>query len=190
MKSDSKVSRRQFFCSTCKVMIALNAARLMTREALAVPAPEGCNDAYCGIYCGACPALMNSLKAKKQSDIACLGCKSTKKAPGYANKCPVRKCAISKSLASCGLCKEFPCKKFDKFFEGAPKYGLREKYLYDIHDKGLAKWLEDEKVRWTCEKCKTPFAYGMTSCPKCGEAIYSDAEEYEDYKKNKKQKPG
>lgn len=181
----NNISRRKFLDATGKAVFCACAARcLLSEDATALPAAED-PDAYCGIYCGACPALLDSKKAKRQADVKCLGCKSTQKPPAYRNKCAVRKCASEKKLASCGLCKEFPCPKFEGFFNDKPKYGLREKYLKEIRAKGHAKWLAEAKTRWTCPKCKTPFGYGMTTCPKCGEKIQTDVEEFEAYKQSK-----
>lgn len=146
--------------------------------------PAGaCVDAVCGIYCGACGGLMASMTAKRQSEIKCLGCRSTRKAPAYAPTCAVRKCARAKKLESCGLCKSYPCTKIKAMFNDTPKYGLREKYLNAIRDKGRQAWLDEMKTRWTCKSCQTPFGYGMTTCKKCGEKVYSDAEELSDFKK-------
>jgi len=146
---------------------------------------EPCVDAICGIYCGACPAALASRTAKTPAEAKCLGCRSTKKIPGYAPQCEVRKCAKAKHLQSCGLCKSYPCKKIAAFFNETPKYGLREKYLNTVRDQGLAAWLAEMKTRWTCKKCGAAFGYGMTTCKACGEKIYSDAEEFAEFKKSK-----
>lgn len=127
---------------------------------------------------------MASMAAKKASEVKCLGCRS-RKAPGYAPKCEVRKCALSKNLKSCGLCKAYPCSKIKSMFNDKPKYGLMEKYLNTVRDKGLQAWLDEMKERWVCKKCQTPFGYGMKTCDKCGEKVYSDAEEFEEFKKNR-----
>ena len=62
--------------------------------------------AYCGLYCGACPA---HLKEK------CPGCHGNDK----ASWCQVRTCCAGKGISSCADCEEFPnpkdCKKFHNF---------------------------------------------------------------------------
>jgi len=180
------ISRRTFLDTTGKAVFCACVARcLLSDDATALPAAEGTPDAYCGLYCAACPQFLESKKAKRQADVKCLGCKSTQKPPAHRTKCVVRKCATTKNVVSCALCKEFPCPKFDGFFNDKPKYGLREKYLNDIRTNGHAKWLQNMKTRWTCAKCSTPFGYGATTCPKCGEKVYSDAEEFEAYKQSK-----
>jgi len=181
MKRDG-IERRTFLgalgCAACGCLCG--------NEACAAADIEGaCVDAICGIYCGACPALMASREAKTPADIQCLGCRSTKKMPGYAPQCEVRKCANARALQSCGLCKDYPCGKIKDMFNETPKYGLREKYLNAVRDKGLPAWLAEMKTRWTCKKCGTPFGYGMTACKKCGEKVWSDAEEFAEFKKAK-----
>lgn len=180
-------SRRRFLGTTGKAAIAVATCKWMCGDACAATAADACVDAICGIYCAACPALMSSQAAKNSSEIKCLGCKSTKKPPTY--KCEVKKCAKSKQLQSCGLCKSYPCAKITSMFNDQPKYGLREKYLNTIRDKGLPAWLAEMKERWACPKCKTPFGYGMTACSKCKEKVYSDAEEFAEFKKAKAGKP-
>jgi hypothetical protein len=181
----NRISRRHFLGTTGKAAIVVTACKWTCGEACAAAPSDACVDAICGIYCGACPALVEGTISKKSSDIKCLGCRSTKKAPGYAPKCEVRKCAKSKQLQSCGLCKSYPCDKIKAFFNDKPKYGLREKYLNTVRDKGLKAWLEEMKTRWTCQKCQTPFGYGMKTCKKCGEKVYSDEEEFDEFKKGK-----
>ena len=179
------LSRREFLGATGKAVVAVAACKWTCGEACAANASDACLDAICGIYCAACPALMESLSAKKSSDVKCLGCKSTKKPSVYGPKCEVKKCAKAKQVQSCGLCKQYPCEKIQKFFNDTPKYGLREKYLNMVRDKGLKAWLDEMKTRWACAKCQTPFGYAMKTCKKCGEKIYSDAEEFEEFKKEK-----
>ena len=185
--NSGNLARRTFLGVTGKAAVGVAACRCMCGEACAETGArsDACVDAICGIYCGACPALMESLAAKTASEVKCLGCRSSKKIPGYAPKCEVRKCAKSKQLQSCGLCKSYPCEKIKALFNDKPKYGLREKYLNAIHDKGLPAWLAEMKERWTCKKCGTAFGYGMTVCKKCGEKIYSDAEEFAEFKKKR-----
>ena len=54
-----------------------------------------------------------------------------------------------------------------------------------VRDKGLPAWLAEMKTRWSCKKCGAPFGYGMTACKKCAEKVWSDAEEFAEFKKTK-----
>jgi hypothetical protein len=62
--------------------------------------------AYCGLYCGACPAY---LKGK------CPGCAENSK----ASWCQIRTCCMANHYKSCADCKEYSnvmeCKKYNNF---------------------------------------------------------------------------
>lgn len=184
------VARRTFLGTAGKAAAGVAACRCMcgTAAGEAPAAADACLDATCGIYCGACPALMESRAAKSVVEAKCLGCRSTKKTPGYAPKCEVLKCAKAKKLRSCGLCKHYPCDKITAFFNDKPKYGLREKYLSTIRDKGLEAWLAEMKTRWACKACGAAFGYGATTCKACGAKVFSDAEEFDAFKRGKTKK--
>lgn len=186
------MARRTFLGAAGQAAAGIAAGRCLCGEACAATnaASGACVDAICGIYCGACPALLSSSAAKSSAEVKCLGCRSTKKPPSYAPKCEVLKCAKSKQLQSCGLCKHYPCTKIKAFFNETPKYGLREKYLNTVRDKGLTAWLDEMKARWTCKKCGAPFGYGMTTCKKCGAKVWSDAEEFAEFKRLKADNKG
>jgi len=175
------LSRRQFLGTTGKVVVAATACKWMCGEACAAARPDICVAAVCGIYCGACSQQLRDDPPGSQ----CLGCRSTTRAPDYALQCEVKKCADAKQLPSCGLCRDYPCARIQAFFNDTPKYGLREKNLDAIRDRGLPAWLNEQKARWTCQKCKAPFGYGARACPQCGAEVYSDAEEFEAFKKAK-----
>jgi hypothetical protein len=180
------MARRTFLCTAGQAAAGAAVARCLCGEACAATAGHDlCDAAVCGIYCNACPALLSSKKAKTPGEIKCLGCLSKEKTPSYAPKCEIRKCATAQSLVSCGLCKQYPCDKIKGFFNETPKYGLREKYLNEIRDKGMAAWRSEMKTRWTCKSCGAPFGYGMTACASCGAKVWSDAEEFAEFKKSK-----
>jgi len=102
---------------------------------------------YCGLYCENCavkakvePAsktLYGEMKAAGFEEIiqflpggegfweflggmardgVCVSCKEGSGHPG----CPVRICARQKGVDACALCGEYPCGRFDRFFEGYP----------------------------------------------------------------------
>jgi len=180
------LSRRQFLatggavaaCACCPCRVARGAV-------VATPAADLQPSlvAACGIYCGACPAQIASLKAKTHSEVKCLGCWNQKHPSAYAPKCAVRKCAKLKHVQSCGACQSYPCNLIAPLFNDKPKYGLREKYLNAVRDQGLEPWLADQKKRWTCGKCGKSFGYGDKQCPACGGQILTDAEEFAEFKK-------
>ncbi|GAI24445.1 unnamed protein product [marine sediment metagenome] len=57
----------------------------------------------CGALCENCVAYKNP----------CKGCIQTNGIPYFSKKtCPVFECATKNKVEHCGLCDEFPCKKF------------------------------------------------------------------------------
>ena len=95
--------------------------------------------AYCGLVCTACDAFkatQNNDDTSRQkvaekwtkeynhpfavSDINCDGCTGSGKLVSYCNVCPIRKCAVEKSVKSCGLCDEYPCNGLNEFFKAVP----------------------------------------------------------------------
>ena len=188
MKSKEAISRRRFLDATGKTAVAAACCALC--PAVMAQAPSDKDKAAspsagqeekkkavyygaCGMYCGACPTLMKSEKADKPEDIVCLGCMSEKLNPMKAN-CELRKCAKAKNVQACSLCKAYPCEKTKKFF--ATKDALKEaneKNLGVIKEKGVTKWLEEQKARWTCPKCGARVSYRDKKCPKCGATLNS-----------------
>ena len=95
---------------------------------------------YCGIDCGACPALIatrnndDELRAKtaaewskafghdmKAEDIDCTGCPTEGKHIYYCDAmCEIRKCARSRELENCAVCGDYSCEKLDGFLKNVP----------------------------------------------------------------------
>jgi len=148
--------------------------------------PKAVLDAYCGMYCAACPLYMASVAAESEEDVKCLGCKSDKNAP-HCSDCAVRKCAQAKELDSCGECQGFPCAKTKALHEGGKdKFVLAEKGCYAIKEGDRKKWLKAQKKRWKCRKCGTSFSMADEACPKCGADVLSCKEEAAEYKETRK----
>lgn len=182
----SGVSRREFLAAGGVAAACICCPGRQARGAVKPPSAAGLEPSLvsaCGIYCGACPAMMASTKPGiKTSEIKCLGCWNTKHEPGHASKCEVRKCAKRNNVRSCGQCRSYPCKLIPPLFNEKPKYGLREKNLNEVRDRGLEAWLASQKKRWTCPACGKPFGHGATSCPSCGGRVLTDAEEFAAFK--------
>ena len=119
---------------------------------------------YCGLYCENCAvkarvepaaqALRDEMKKAGFEEIirflpggegfwqflggmaedgVCVSCKQGSGNPA----CPVRVCAREKNVEACALCDAYPCKLFDKFFEGYPVLQ---------HDNTL---LREDPAAWT-----------------------------------------
>lgn len=62
----------------------------------------------CGISCGLCPRYQSKAKSR------CLGCGPD----DHCNYCSIYKCCTTKhKFKTCADCKEFPCDKFNKWFD-------------------------------------------------------------------------
>ena len=126
---------------------------------------------YCGLYCENCAvmakiapasvALYEEMKKAGFEDIiplipggagfwsflkgmaedgVCVSCKDGSGNPG----CAVRVCAKEKGVDMCALCEEYPCGKFEAFFQSYP---LLKQDNALIRDQGLDAWaeLQDER---------------------------------------------
>lgn len=100
--------------------------------------------AYCGIDCGACPALIatrtndDALRRKiaaewsqsfghdlKPEQINCTGCTSEGAHINYCAMCEIRKCARGRQLANCALCADYGCATLAGFLKNAPEAKAR-----------------------------------------------------------------
>ena len=101
---------------------------------------------YCGIDCGACPALIATrtndaaLRAKtaaewsksfghdfKPEEINCTGC-PTETGPHIAYcdaVCEIRKCARGRKVATCADCADYGCAPLAGFLKNAPEAKAR-----------------------------------------------------------------
>lgn len=128
---------------------------------------------YCGLYCGACPIMLNT-KAGTGTE-RCYGCKS-EQPTGYCAICGIKACATQKGFEFCNECPEFnTCEQMRKFVEDT-------KWLYQkgvlknmemIRCDGLAKWLEGQEKRWRCTNCGVSHSWWDETCPQGGHAVAS-----------------
>src|SRR5512140_2500077 len=73
--------------------------------------------AYCGLYCGACPILLNARAGTAAEQ--CHGCKS-EQPTGYCAVCGIKARAQSRGHAFCNECPEYErCALMDKFLKDA-----------------------------------------------------------------------
>lgn len=107
--------------------------------------------AYCGLNCEKCPAYQatqdndQTLREKvavewskefnwdlTAEDINCDGCQSVEGAHfSYCFECPMRPCAMKRSISTCADCAEYPCGDLEEFLDLVPEAkatleGIRE----------------------------------------------------------------
>ena len=128
---------------------------------------------YCGLYCGACPNLLNTRAGVGAEP--CHGCKSEQPA-GYCASCGMRACAQGKGHEFCSECPEFnTCGMLQDFLKNSnwPCEQIVSNNLELIRQKGLSKWLEMQERRWSCSSCGAPHSWWDETCPRCGRVVAS-----------------
>lgn len=132
-------------------------------------------DGYCGLYCGACPALLGT-KAGKEVQ-TCHGCKSDQiDSRRYCATCSIKACARDRGLEICIECPDLEnCDLLQKFIidEKWPYHQGVMKNMELIQFEGLARWLEMQQQRWRCGKCDTVHSWWDETCPYCRATVSS-----------------
>ena len=158
-------------------------------------------DSYCGIYCEACDILQTYKTGRKSklasfwnekairkyhsgmgSDVSaqscaihCEGCKSDSLFINCA-ACKIRECARSKKVEHCIECNEYPCGMLGHSQQAQavlPHLKENQPNMERIREKGIEKWLVEQKVRWQCPQCKNLFSWYSTRCSHCGANLKS-----------------
>lgn len=94
----------------------------------------------CGLYCGLCPRHQSTAASK------CPGCKIL----SLQLSCKLYNCCVKKNgLETCAACSDFPCEKYDKFFDGDSFISHRVclPNMQQIQKVGLTKWLREQSKR-------------------------------------------
>ena len=144
-------------------------------------------DTYCGLYCGACDTLIANEKGeveklakewhRKPEELRCFGCK-TKTNAVFCLKCEIKQCAEKKKVDFCFECDEYPCTQLVAFRkDDSPHHSVVLKNLGIIRQKGIQKWLKEQKRRWSCSDCETKFSWYDRACNKCGSRLYNCEDE-------------
>jgi len=100
---------------------------------------------YCGLYCSACPIMLNTKTGAGTEQ--CCGCKS-KQPTGYCAVCSIRACARGKRYEFCNEYSEYStCQLMQKFLKDAnwPYQQIVPNNMESIRQNGLVKWLDAEE---------------------------------------------
>ena len=110
----------------------------------------------CGLYCGLCPRYQSTAASK------CPGCKIL----SLQLSCKLYNCCVKKNgLETCAACNDFPCEKYDKFFDGDSFISHRVclPNLQQIQKVGLTRWLRQQnKRRQTLENLLADYNEGRS----------------------------
>lgn len=148
------------------------------------------NIAYCGLNCDACSFkvscedkdsrhlqfLPKKYENCKSADVTaitpCPGCKHDR----TCGDCPLKDCITAKnrsrevSLHNCSGCEEFPCALLLSFaHDGIPHHLDAVKNLESIRANGMQAFLERERSKWFCPKCRKKLSWYLAACPDCNE---------------------
>jgi len=141
-------------------------------------------DSYCGIYCGSCSIAMYAktgcadkfatcLGGVPKEELICGGCKSDDVYAG-CGACILRGCAREKNVEHCINCTDYPCTRYSKWQSLAkflPHIHESATSLETIRRDGIDQWLDEQKKRWLCPDCGTPFSWYASACNKCGHSL-------------------
>ncbi len=138
-------------------------------------------DAVCGLYCGACRVVQcnedGSIEAlakewgREAEQLVCNGCKSDVVAV-FCRDCVFKSCAASRGIEYCFECDEFPCAVLIAFRDDdAVHHSAVVRNSEAMREQGVARWLEDQRARWTCPECATRFWWYARTCKTCGSAL-------------------
>ena len=94
----------------------------------------------CGISCGLCPRYQSKAKSR------CSGCGPD----AHCSYCPIFRCCVMKrSYETCADCSEFPCGRFDKWFD-TDSFVTHQKCLPNIQTikrLGVKEFLKEQEER-------------------------------------------
>lgn len=127
--------------------------------------------APCGIYCGACRQYLTTKKnqfEKRGLKQECKGCRIRNKKCAFIRKqCPS---LLKNEIEFCYECDTFPCDNLDKLDNT-----YRKKYFMSpiennkrINEVGVAKWLDEQAILYTCPECKGDISVHDAECFDCG----------------------
>ena len=125
--------------------------------------------APCGLDCNICK------RALLKND-PCPGCNGPDiNKPEYCSKiCGIMLCQKRKDngYVYCDECPDFPCEDvMEKENRYASKYPYKESPIDNlrmIREKGMERFLEYQKEKWTCPHCGNIFSVHTEECPSCG----------------------
>ena len=121
--------------------------------------------APCGMNCGLC---IGHLREKNR----CPGCRSGGAELRYGcARCRIRQCE-DRTGEYCYECAGYPCtrlKRLDGRYTTKYRMSMLEN-LQKIREQGVAEFIEQEKIRWTCPQCGSILCVHRDRCLHCGRA--------------------
>jgi hypothetical protein len=153
----------------------------------------------CGLYCGVCAILIahrdGNEKFKKRlvdiyrgevpgkgilpncetlttEDIQCEGCLSHTRFM-HCHQCDIRDCCMTKGIAGCHECSEFPCRFIDEFPMAVGKQVI-QRCVPLRREISTEQWMQDEENRYFCPECGHKVFRGVVRCNQCKAGLSLD----------------
>ncbi len=144
-------------------------------------------DAFCGLYCGACEALLATRRDEVEdlaaeleisaADLRCGGCRSDTKSR-WCRSCHIRDCAVSREVDYCFECDDYACEHLLSFAND--QHSHHSAVLANLEQmlrQGVDAWLEKQKRRWTCTGCGRSHSWYEKTCPACTAELFTCVDE-------------
>ncbi|MGE5395809.1 MAG: DUF3795 domain-containing protein [Candidatus Saccharibacteria bacterium] len=127
--------------------------------------------APCGINCSVCRAYL------RQKNVCPGCCAENALKPGYCVHCIIKNCALLAQTTSkfCYECPKYPClrlKQLDKRYRVKYHTSVLEN-LQIIKEEGLAVFMEQDKVKWTCSHCGGTVCMHSGNCMTCNTPLFN-----------------
>ncbi len=122
--------------------------------------------APCGMNCAIC---MNYLRERNK----CPGCRGPDKDKRVTRvKCKIKNCEVfnDKDTGFCFDCENYPCEKLlhlDNRYKTKYNMSMIENLEF-IKTWGIKNFLDNEKIRWTCDECGGTICVHKGRCYSCG----------------------
>ena len=123
--------------------------------------------ASCGMNCGICLSFFGYAMNGRKRKMTCIGCRPSDKSCAFLKK--YCKKLLKKEIEYCYECNDFPCENLE-----ALDKRYREKYdmsmienLNFIKEKGIERFLEQQKEKYTCPKCGGIICVHTKKCYSC-----------------------
>ena len=104
----------------------------------------------------------------------CAGClEGDRGKPEHCRACKIKDCIKEKGLSYCFQCPEYPCtqiKNLERSYNRRYQASLMENSRH-VQDHGLESFMEEQKKRYTCKRCKGIISLHDRVCSECQEKM-------------------
>lgn len=123
--------------------------------------------APCGMNCLVCYKHCYHKKT-------CAGClNSDMGKPEHCRKCKIKECIKGKGQSYCFECPDYPCKlikNLEKSYNKRYQASLMENSEF-VRQHGLERFMEQQKEKYTCPKCRGIISIHDRECSECQERM-------------------